>query len=584
MLNIDNFERFQPTLKIRHRDHEGTMVPFVANPNQQKLHDAYRRQVNEGLPLRIISVKARRTGISRDCLSVGYAHLLSTPGAYGTIAAHLSSTAEELFSQVEEWYKGFPAELGKPTKKYLTFPHKTGKSTLVWGTAKNAVGGRGGTRSWLMVSEAAYIEIAAFSALMSMVSKTDRNTIIQVESTANGKVGTGEAFFRLWDEAWSATKRRKFTSFVPIFLGWLEDPGCVRDPKEAKDAPASDLERELMRDFKATKAQVAWMRDTMITYCNGLEDVFSEQYPWTADVAFLSTGNPAFTRKELRIAARSVDEGRCLFKGRLFGATGAYEPIPDKEGPWRVFQMPERGHFYYLAGDSARGDAGKDYASGCVFDGITGEQVATFLGRPRPNEFAFELNSAGYFYPHGNQPGKLLLEITGTTGGITQSVLRDTYRYPNFYYWKGARNDRPSGKYGLSSLGWEMTERSRKRALEQFRTDLSATRIFIRDPECLEQMEVAQRGGGGTYDWQIEEGHDDLFTSTLLAWICASDFPAPAMLQPTRKPELNDGSESRLVRAIESEENGFGFLAMTSKHLRELERKAQHHTRMSRLY
>jgi len=186
------------------------------------------------------------------------------------------------------------------------------------------------------------------------------------------------------------------------------------------------------------------------------------------------------------------------------------------------------------------------------------------------------MNSAGALYRHGNSYGKLLLEITGTTGGITQSIMRDRYNYPNLYLWKGARNDRPKGRYGMSSLGWEMTDRSRRRALEQFRTDLAAIQrggvgLLIRDRDLAAQLEIAQRGGGGTWDWQIEEGHDDYATSALMAWICRSDFPPPRLLSQPHLPNQNETRReqlNRLMKSIKTEESGFGFLTSTYQHRR----------------
>lgn len=111
-----------------------------------------------------------------------------------------------------------------------------------------------------------------------------------------------------------------------------------------------------------------------------------------------------------------------------------------------------------------------------------------------------------------------------------------------------------------------MTERSRKRALEQFRTDLTTGRPKVRDPEFLEQMEIAKRGGGGAFDWRIEEDHDDVFTAGILGWICLSDFPPPASPLQSKLPEGAGEFKKNLVNAIQTEESGFGFLVMTNRH------------------
>jgi hypothetical protein len=134
----------------------------------------------------------------------------------------------------------------------------------------------------------------------------DPSTIVCIESTANGKVGIGESFYRYWKDAESGRN-----TYIPIFLSWLDDPACVRNPDEAKDAPIDQEERDLIKFFNASKAQLAWRRWCIYNRCGGYLETFFVEYPANPEEAFVATGNPAFIKEELTAArAQSVMESQ----------------------------------------------------------------------------------------------------------------------------------------------------------------------------------------------------------------------------------------------------------------------------------
>ena len=81
-------------------------------------------------------------------------------------------------------------------------------------------------------------------SILPAVSKAP-DTVIALESTAQGMTGIGETFYEYWEAA--NKTGRAWNGFTPIFLSWLDDPACVRPDWEAEDAPASDFEKDLMK-------------------------------------------------------------------------------------------------------------------------------------------------------------------------------------------------------------------------------------------------------------------------------------------------------------------------------------------------
>lgn len=207
-----------------------------------------------------------------------FVHCLARPQAHAQIVAHLKTTSETgLFRVPRDLASGLNAkvDVADVRARNIFFRHASGDSLLDLATAGTTSGGRGLTLSALHLSEAAQFPGEdSFLSLLPAVSEAP-DTLIAVESTAFGRVGVGQMFYEFWNNACAGKN-----GYVPIFLSWLNDPDCVRDEEEADDAPATDLERELMgKPYYANKAQIAWMRLTLEAKCKGEEPMWLQEYP-----------------------------------------------------------------------------------------------------------------------------------------------------------------------------------------------------------------------------------------------------------------------------------------------------------------
>jgi len=83
----------------------------------------------------------------------------------------------------------------------IIVPHPDGDSILDISTAGSVIGGRGLTLSFVHLSEAAFFPGEdSFLSLLPAVSDGD-DTFVAIESTANGRVGPGKAFYDFWNSA-----------------------------------------------------------------------------------------------------------------------------------------------------------------------------------------------------------------------------------------------------------------------------------------------------------------------------------------------------------------------------------------------
>lgn len=546
MLNLDAARALLAKLPVQDRE-TGTMVPFTLRLNQGYLHEKVKKhQARIDGKIRVICVKARRVGGSSWAEGIGTCHIAARANATAWIVACLSETSEELFRVPTDLVENWPFPLPKPLTTYITYPHKGGDSYMSIATAKSVASGRGPTLSFLHLSEAAFYPSGkSFMSLLPSVSD-DPDTAIIVESTANGKVGQGAAFWKMWEAA-----TRGESEFLAVFLTWLNDPTCRRDPAEGykfRDAKeeekgiiaicaCSDRCERCEHCYKA-KSCIAWRSWALYNICQGKVDEFHREYPITADEAFYSTSFPAFSADEIRLAYKSVRDplktGRLEIDTSSYGQSGTNEPkfVDDPRSPLLVWAEPHKDYHYYIGADCARGMGG-DYTAINVFCGQNGEQVARYANRHTdPESLAKLLNLLGNWYNYA----MINIELTGNLGLWAQKVLRDTHLYRNLYRWRG-RDDKLPGPRPYGSIGWETTQRTRDLMLSAFRGGIAHGRLKIRDAALVAQMDSAEMLDGR---WQVPEDiHDDLMVSSFIAWVAKEQWHNGTLIN-TGKQLLGD--------------------------------------------
>jgi hypothetical protein len=303
-LHSVNFRKF----RIKHRD-RAAQVPLDLNPSQALVVSRLMEQAARGLPMWAIILKARRVGISTECSFLNVVHCTAFPNAVAMSVAHRAKNVRAMFRDARSGHTTLCYDCGLDpevlrTAHELRFPHDEGESLYSIATAKTVEGARGLTVTALHLSEAAFYEQAedAFTALISTVAyRTD--TMILIESTANGRVGPGETFYTYWTEAVEGTNQ-----FTPIFISWMMDPASRMDP-EFNGVTRGSLdkeEQELVELHGCDLEQISWRRWAIPNRCQGYVDKFHQEYPTTPEEAFISTGDPAFLPGEMKAAESTL--------------------------------------------------------------------------------------------------------------------------------------------------------------------------------------------------------------------------------------------------------------------------------------
>ena len=545
-MNLDRARQLLSKLPIKHRD-RGVTVNFEFNPNQVKAFEMVKRQYAQERMIRACVLKSRRVGMSSQFDGLLFCHCRARPQAHARIVAQLKATSEvSLFRVPRDLALGLNkvAECCEVQMKKIIFYHSDGDALLDVATAGTGAAGRGDTFSALHLSEAAqYPGDKSFLSLLPAVSKAP-DTIVVIESTAFGRTGIGETFYEFWNSACAGEN-----GYVPIFLSWLDDPACVRDEEEADDAPATDLERELMaKPFKATRAQIAWMRRTMASECKNEEPSWLQEYPHTPEVAFIATGDPAFPREEMAYAVSTKKEP--LKRGSFKRDGDKITFSEQSEGHWHLWEESRPKCWYYTGADAAAGYESGDFAAIVIWNGTTGRQAARFMGHIHPEQLADECDKSGRYFNNS----LVNVELTGNLGRWAQHKLRDTYYYPNLYTWLG-KFDKMRGKDTGKTKGWEMTSYSKGLMFDAFRERLRAGLkglpggIEVYDDELIRQMDLATFTEG--FKWEITKGHDDVFVAAALAIVTIAQYPPPNILNyKGNYLDIEEQKNDRLAAAL----------------------------------
>jgi len=547
-------ERFQ----LRDRLHPNRIVPFIPNRAQKRLFALCRELTDQGRPLRIISVKGRRVGFSRAVEAIGCCFMFAYANFEGRLMAHYEETAADILSSAALMvlgdgtrHKGLSWR-GKRTTWDATYDYKSvivphgsikqnrlASSRFVRASAKVRGKGRGLGYSFGHFSEAAfYPEDSPFSAILPTLAKSLDASFAAIESTGNGQVGDGKAFYDYWEGA-STLEKPGDSDWVKFFIPWTEDshaysnqvPTNIPNDDEEKTLPAIGL----------SKQQIAWRRHEIATQYEGITEKFMVENPLEPSDSFIASGFPAFAHEEHAYVNDTVRDPQLtaeLERTRdpwviKIGSMGA-------RGRIKIWELPQPRMEYYIGVDCARGEdatnkAG-DFAAITVINGSTGEQAASFCERIDPSKIADLVDKLGRFYRtpqiNPNHCALLNIEVNANLGAECQRLLRDRYAYPvwRFARWRGGKDDRYNRKAG-TAIGWETTGASRNLMFAAFRTSLREKAVVVRDEEWAGQICAAKMDDGR---WEIIHGHDDVLVSGLLAWISRQQFP-PQVIAPRKE-------------------------------------------------
>ncbi len=242
----------EDNFKIVNKDSQ--VVPFILNKIQSRY--LFEDKTNQDIIL-----KARQQGFSSLILAIFTIDFLETPYSRSVVVADIDNNSAEMLDKVKFYLKTWEDKHKKKVKlKYNSrnelFNEENGARYSI-GTAQNTEFGRSKTITNLHLSEAAFYRYLRKIITGAGQAITPSGYFV-IETTANGF----NEFKDLWDDS-----ELGLNNFKPHFY------------------KASDFYDE---DFLTRKKK-------------DLKEMFSQEYPETAEEAFLSSGELYFSKEALKV-------------------------------------------------------------------------------------------------------------------------------------------------------------------------------------------------------------------------------------------------------------------------------------------
>ena len=271
-----------------------------------------RKLRHTGRRILLVILKPRQIGMSMWTQFHLLMNVLRNPHHSALVIADHKENAKYLFSIGDRMSKSMPVhpELKKGSVEEIIFAEPLGSSYSVE-TAMNPRAGRSRNIHHVHASEVAFWTnpVVVMTALQQAVADHKDNWIV-IESTANG---LGDYFYDKWKEAEAGE-----SDYIPVFFPWYWHDEYRRAKKSPEgqfilEHGMDEEEEVLIKIPEVSVESLAWRRWTIKNKCFNSVDTFHQEYPATAEEAFLVSGRPVFPATMTKLMYQNIKEP--IFEG-----------------------------------------------------------------------------------------------------------------------------------------------------------------------------------------------------------------------------------------------------------------------------
>ena len=494
----DDFTSFaSDQIKIITKDSTQGFIPFEFNACQRIITQKLDEQLKEKGKIRAIILKARQQGISTYCAGRVFWKSYFTPHSRSVVMAHDSATSDALFTMSKNLISRMsdefaPEEIRSNAKEIIIRSPIMGKDEVAsyrLYTAGSPEAGRGTTPTILHASEVAFWQHdeKILSGLFQGISSAAGTEVI-LESTANGAQGE---FHRLWTGACAGEN-----DYLPIFLPWFTTPEYTLEPP---DNIEWTIEEEELKDrYSLTDGQLYWRR-LKIAESGRLK--FQQEYPATADEAFIVSGSNVFNVDKLNLLIPRAPQRRSEWDpdSKMFDE--------NREGNLFIYEYPKWEEPYVIGADVSLG-VGQDYSAAVVMDNKHKIVACYRNNRVDPSLWGELLFYLGRYYNNG------FLAVESNSIGIATLQKLDHMGYVNLYrQTKIANLLNEEGE----RLGFRTTSATKPAIIGNLKNLIENEDLNIPDPQII--LELKNYIATDTGKTEAAPNHNDDFVISLA--ICA---------------------------------------------------------------
>jgi hypothetical protein len=595
-LREDRYLYGQAVLRIRNKSAE--LVPLAPNFAQRYVEEKLEAQKAETGRVRAVVLKARQEGVSTWTAGRFFHQTHLWAGRKALIIADAIDRAQAIFGIYERFWSELPEDLkpevkARGNRRLLQFGHD---SEIGCRPASDKDAGRAQTIHYLHCSEIAmWPELTQRDIWVSAIQAVpDQGSEVIVESTARG---AGGLFHELWNLAITPG-----SGWIGIFLPWWIHEEYDADERnglptqEELDGIATrpdDFELQALsegipfdgQNYVLPVSRLAWRRRTIIARFGGdpvtlgkdATRDFQQEYPATAEEAFLLSGATFFDEDALRKLANKTRPpelvGNLERRLRRNEDGGVEEEIVLKEsrrGLVSIWEKPQPFDHYTLGADTVEGklvqkvrvtsdtaaaeSGGRDFSSvhvyrlqsqerkvgGKIIPGRPRAMVATIHGQPATDILARQVELIGRWYACGGKVERLTrddallaIESNHSSGQRLLEYMRDQMHYKRMY-WQREINTRT--RQFTRAFGWRTDDKTRWILLDSLGELIRKELIEIPDKDTVRELTTFVFNDVGKPE-AAEGTHDDRVISLALAALMGEREHRHASITPPPRDE-----------------------------------------------
>lgn len=459
----------------------GELLKLKLNSIQQKILIKIKQILNSKKPVRLWILKARQAGVSTLIEAIIYANTSQKEATNSLVISDDIDGSNYIFGMQKLFQDSLDEHL-RPVPKHsnekkLEFDKI--QSQILIDTSDNLEAGRKYTFRYVHLSEVAFFK--DLKTLMLGLNQSVPNlpgTMIIGETTANG---IGNQFYDEWHRCSSGLSDWE-TFFIPWFEveeykytmanGWYPIEGINFTTPDAKDKFLME-EKNLKVKYNLSDEQLNWRRWCIINNCNGDILAFNQEYPDSAETAFISTGDLFFDKEKLK--AQEIKKPITI--GNIVKEEGRYIWRDSPTGLFKLYEYPERLSQYVIGADSAEGLENGDKSAAVGLNKKTSSTAITYNHNVSPDKFTEDLINLGHFLNTAT--------IACETKGYGYAINQDLYKRYGSVYRK--IKTKKGFKEPTLEIGWVTNSVSRPMILAQLKEEIEQNSTELLDKELISQ-------------------------------------------------------------------------------------------------
>lgn len=533
-----------------------------------------------------VCLKARQLGISTISLAIDLFWLLVHPGLQGALITDNEPNRDKFRIILNSYINSLPPELRVGVKTHnrnnLVFKNGSVLDYMVAGKRKNNSLGRGRALNFVHATEvSSWGDEEGVASLMASMAEEHPDRLFIFESTALGF----NLFWNMWRSAEQSEETQK-----TIFLGWWsKEKYKVKKNSQVWhkywDGRITENEQELITkvkqlyDFEVSIEQLVWYRWKEATQMSG-ENMMAQEFPWTAEQAFVATGKGFFNRRLITKSIQSIYANPIPHKafryhmGDDFLATevedlektvreGGQINIEDME--LKIWYPPVSGGYYAMGVDPAYGRSdNKDRHSIQVFrcyadravqvaeyctDNYESKNVAWVMchlaGLYKNVYINYEINGPGNVVKNELEHLSQLFRVGYLNKRAQEAGMVDFFNYVSWYLYHRADSMGSGFAYGFST-----TANSKFMIMNQYRDAYSSNMLELNSIELLEEMQTLVQNGSEICASGTNK--DDRVYSTALALEAWVRSIRPTLISGNKTYELVTEEENKVLEPMQN--------------------------------